>query len=74
MKNKLLLLISLFVGCIPIDKIETDYERGWFIEADGTRHFYGRGEVVLNQEIRCLIHGVDETITLKKGLTPKEKK
>tara|TARA_R110000824_G_scaffold77097_9_gene195147 strand:+ start:437 stop:664 length:228 start_codon:yes stop_codon:yes gene_type:complete len=73
MKKRLLLLIYLTVGCVSVDKIENDYDRGWIIESDGTRHFYGKVEVVLDREIRCLVHGVHEVVTLKKGLTQTSK-
>tara|TARA_R100000742_G_C4249488_1_gene67969 strand:- start:664 stop:888 length:225 start_codon:yes stop_codon:yes gene_type:complete len=74
MKYKVLLLLGLLIGCTSIEKPKVDYNKGWIIEKDGTRHFYGNEEVVLNKEIRCLIHGVDEVIKLKKSLTSKEQK
>tara|TARA_R110000824_G_scaffold88230_6_gene217026 strand:+ start:1376 stop:1600 length:225 start_codon:yes stop_codon:yes gene_type:complete len=67
MRYKLLLILILSTGCIPTDKIETDYKKGWIIEKNGKRHFYG-DEVVIGKEIRCLIHRVDEVVYLKKNL------
>ena len=46
MRYKLLLILILSTGCIPTDKIETDYKKGWIIEKNGKRHFYG-DEVVI---------------------------
>ena len=67
MRYKVLLLLGLLVGCTPIDKIETDYNKGWIVEQDGTRHFYP-GEIILGEPMHCLMHDKKEVVYLKKNL------
>ena len=67
MKYKVLLLLSLLIGCAPLERPKVDYDKGWIIEKDGTRHFY-KDRIVLGEEIFCLIHQEKEIIFVIKKL------
>ena len=72
MRYKVLLLLSLLIGCTPIEKPKVDYNKGWIMDKDGERHFY-RGEIVLGEEVFCLIHQEYERVFVIKSLqTSKE--
>jgi hypothetical protein len=67
MRYKVLLLLGLLIGCTQVEKPKIDYNRGWIIDRDGERHFY-RGEIVLGEEIFCLMHQQKELIFIVKQL------
>tara|TARA_R100000008_G_scaffold30730_1_gene17129 strand:- start:2718 stop:2942 length:225 start_codon:yes stop_codon:yes gene_type:complete len=64
---KVLLLLGLLIGCTPVEKPKVDYNRGWIVDKDGERHFY-RGEIVLGEEVFCLIHQKKEIVFVIKQL------
>ena len=64
---KVLLLLGLLIGCTPVEKPKVDYNRGWIVDKDGERHFY-RGEIVLGEEVFCLIHQKKEIVFVVKQL------
>ena len=64
---KILLLLGLLIGCTPVEKPKVDYNRGWIVDKDGERHFY-RGEIVLGEEVFCLIHQKKEIVFVIKQL------
>tara|TARA_R110002020_G_scaffold210612_3_gene416742 strand:- start:466 stop:690 length:225 start_codon:yes stop_codon:yes gene_type:complete len=64
---KVLLLLGLLIGCTPIEKPKVDYNKGWIVDKDGSRHFY-RGEIVLGEEIFCLVHQKKEVVFVIKNL------
>tara|TARA_R100000458_G_scaffold21571_1_gene19290 strand:+ start:129 stop:353 length:225 start_codon:yes stop_codon:yes gene_type:complete len=67
MRYKILLLLGLLIGCTPVEKPKIDYNRGWIVDKDGERHFY-RGEIVLGEEVFCLIHQKKEIVFVIKQL------
>ena len=67
MRYKVLLLLGLLIGCTTIEKPKTDYNKGWIVDKDGDRHFY-KDEVVLDEEIYCLIHQQNEVVFVIKDL------
>ena len=67
MRYKILLLLGLLIGCTPVEKPKVDYNRGWIVDKDGERHFY-RGEIVLGEEVFCLIHQKKEIVFVIKQL------
>jgi|TARA_Y100000034_G_C6569184_1_gene246615 hypothetical protein len=72
MRYKILLLLGLLIGCTPVEKPKVDYNKGWIVDKDGERHFY-RGEIVLGEEVFCLIHQENEKVFVIKSLqTPNE--
>ena len=72
MRVKLLLLLILMTTCTTIEKPKVDYNKGWIVDKDGERHFY-RGEIVLGEEVFCLIHQENEKVFVIKSLqTPNE--
>ena len=64
---KVLLLLGLLIGSTPVEKPKVDYNRGWIVDKDGERHFY-RGEIVLGEEVFCLIHQKKEIVFVIKQL------
>ena len=64
---KVLLLLGLLIGCTPVEKPKVDYNRGWIVDKYGERHFY-RGEIVLGEEVFCLIHQKKEIVFVVKQL------
>tara|TARA_R100000234_G_C4959333_1_gene161061 strand:- start:524 stop:736 length:213 start_codon:yes stop_codon:yes gene_type:complete len=67
MRVKLLLLLILMTTCTTIEKPKVDYDRGWIIDQDGSRHFY-KDEIIIGKEMFCLIHRQNEIVYLKKEL------
>ena len=67
MRVKLLLLLILMTTCTTIEKPKVDYNKGWIIDQDGSRHFY-KDEITIGKEMFCLIHRQNEIVYLKKEL------
>ena len=69
MKYKVLLLLGLLIGCTSIEKPKVDYNKGWIVDRDGTRHFYIE-EIILGEDMYCVIHSQNEIVVIysKKNL------
>lgn len=66
-----LLLLLLCLSCASVEKPTVDYNKGWIVDKDGNRHFYNE-EVVIGEEMKCLIHGVQEVISVDRKKVKKE--
>jgi len=69
MRYKILLLLSLLIGCTQVERPKVDYNKGWIVDKDGTRHFYIE-EITLGEDMYCVIHSEYEIVVIysKKNL------
>ena len=61
MRYKVLLLLGLLIGCTQVERPKVDYNKGWIVDKDGTRHFYIE-EITLGEDMYCVIHSEYEIV------------